>query len=124
MGRVTVELTGEEARLLRSLDKVVERERKLGEAAGSAGRESAKASKEAQGGLRGQLGEIRGVVAYRCYPNYEQLYYAKNVGSDEPNCDEWYREQLDYVGCYGEITGFGGCDVCDHDSTVMLITAL
>jgi len=52
MGQITVQLTGDEARLLRSLDKVIAKERELALAAKKTGQESAKGSRKSQAGLR------------------------------------------------------------------------
>ncbi len=65
MGRVTVELTGDEARLLRSLDKVIDKEKKLARTAGDVGKKSKRGAKEAEGGLRGMVkGLGAAVVGY------------------------------------------------------------
>jgi len=58
MGRVTVELTGDEHRLLRSLDKVIEKEKKLGGAAADAGRKSKKAADQAKKGAKGWSADL------------------------------------------------------------------
>lgn len=52
MGRVTVELTGDEARLLRSLDRVIAKERQLGQEVSRANQQSARSGKEVHGGLK------------------------------------------------------------------------
>lgn len=63
MGRVVVELTGDEAKLLRSLDKVIAKERELAQKAAQAGQASAQAGGMAASGFSkagdvlGQLGD-------------------------------------------------------------------
>lgn len=51
MSRVTVELTGDEARLLRAIDRVIAKERQLGQEMGRATEQSSRGAKEAGGAL-------------------------------------------------------------------------
>ncbi len=51
MADVTVTLTGDEAKLLRSLEKVIQKEREMAIASAKAGEETVRASEKAQGGL-------------------------------------------------------------------------
>lgn len=59
MGQVTIMLSGDEARLLRSLDRVVQKERELARKAAEAGEKSERGSRRAQRGHRGTLRAIR-----------------------------------------------------------------
>ena len=62
MGRITVQLTGDEARLLKSLDKVVQKEKDLAKAAEKTGQKSAAASKKAKAGHAEQSISIKQVI--------------------------------------------------------------
>lgn len=60
MGRVTVEMTGDEARLVRALDKVIAKERELARKAAEAGSQSAAAADKASGAYGKLADRIKG----------------------------------------------------------------
>ena len=62
MANVTVSLTGDEARLLRSLDRVIAKEKKMGEAGQRAGKDSAKGSKTWEQQNQKVLGGIKQIA--------------------------------------------------------------
>jgi hypothetical protein len=65
MANVTVTLTGDEQKLLRSLDKIIQKERETAAAATQAGDESARASRKAEHGLKGLADANEGVFGKR-----------------------------------------------------------
>lgn len=68
--------------------------------------------------------EVRGTVQYVCHhaANSGLQYFALNVGSSRPDCDNWYRLEIPWSLC--PTLWFIECGSCDFTNAKLLVTAI